>query len=160
MPRNTKTTKQVSANGTHGRPRYEVRAHMAGRDELEITIWQLPSTSSPRLKEPERTATLKGRPLRLIESRVYRRLKAAGADVSRLKPGQSLRRELDEELALNLALMFRALAPMRSIDRIETVATGIDRMSREEASYWLGMAVHRSRPRRVLAALRLLLTTP
>jgi hypothetical protein len=54
--------------------------------------------------------------------------------------------QIDEELALNLALLFRALAPMRNIDRIETVANGIDRMGREEASYWLGMAVHRSRP--------------
>jgi hypothetical protein len=33
-------------------------------------------------------------------------------------------------------------------------------MGREEASYWLGMALHRSHPRRVLAALRLLLTRP
>jgi hypothetical protein len=33
-------------------------------------------------------------------------------------------------------------------------------MSREEAGYWLGMAIHRPFPRRVLAALRLLLTRP
>jgi hypothetical protein len=67
---------------------------------------------------------------------------------------------IDEELALNLALLFRVLAPMRSIDRIRLVADGIDKMSREEAGYWLGMAVHRVYPRRVLAALRVLLTTP
>jgi hypothetical protein len=47
---------------------------------------------------------------------------------------------------------------MRSIDRITQVANGIDEMSREEAGYWLGMAMHRKRPRRVLAALRTLLT--
>ena len=35
----------------------------------------------------------------------------------------------------------------------------MDKMTREEAGYWLGMAVHRVYPRRVLAALRLLLTT-
>jgi len=33
-------------------------------------------------------------------------------------------------------------------------------MSREEAGYWLGMVMHREYPRRVLAALRILLTTP
>jgi hypothetical protein len=33
-------------------------------------------------------------------------------------------------------------------------------MTREEAGYWLGMAVHRSHPRRVLAELRVLLTMP
>jgi hypothetical protein len=48
---------------------------------------------------------------------------------------------------------------MRSIDRIRAVADGIDEMSREEAGYWLGMAMHRKNPRRVLAALRMLLTT-
>ena len=31
---------------------------------------------------------------------------------------------------------------------------------REEAAYWLGMAMHRCRPRRVLMALRVLLTDP
>jgi hypothetical protein len=31
-------------------------------------------------------------------------------------------------------------------------------MEREEAAYWLGMAMHRRRPRRVLRALRVLLT--
>jgi len=42
--------------------------------------------------------------------------------------------------------------------RITVYADGIDAMSREEAGYWLGMALHRRRPRRVLAALRMLLT--
>ena len=40
------------------------------------------------------------------------------------------------------------------------VSDGIDKMSREEAGYWLGMAVHRVYPRRVLAVLCVLLTTP
>jgi hypothetical protein len=40
------------------------------------------------------------------------------------------------------------------------VAEGIDQMSREEAAYWLGMAVHRKNPRRVLTALRVLMTDP
>jgi hypothetical protein len=66
---------------------------------------------------------------------------------------------INEEAALTLGLLFRTLAPMRSIDRIRAVADGIDEMSREEAGYWLGMAMHRKNPRRVLAALRMLLTT-
>jgi hypothetical protein len=40
------------------------------------------------------------------------------------------------------------------------VAEGIEDIGREEAAYWLGMAVHRKNPRRVLAALRMLLTDP
>ena len=65
---------------------------------------------------------------------------------------------IDEDLALNLGLLFRVLAPMRNLDRIRQVADGVDEMSREESGYWLGMAMHRKHPRRVLAALRMLLT--
>ena len=56
----------------------------------------------------------------------------------------------------SLGLIFRALAPMRNADRIRKVADSIEEMTREEASYWLGMVMHRSHPRRVLAALRIL----
>jgi hypothetical protein len=67
---------------------------------------------------------------------------------------------ITEELALRLGLLFRALAPMRSRDRMRSVMEGIEAMGREEAAYWLGMAMHRKNPRRVLTALRYLLTEP
>ena len=73
--------------------------------------------------------------------------------------GSSLRK-LRNHLALTLGLLFRALAPMRSRDNMRAVAEGIEAMGREEAAYWLGMAMHRKQPRRVLAALRFLLTEP
>jgi len=38
-----------------------------------------------------------------------------------------------------------------------TCVEGIEAMGREEASYWLGMAMHRKNPRRVLASLRMLM---
>jgi hypothetical protein len=43
---------------------------------------------------------------------------------------------------------------------MRAVAEGIDAMAREEAAYWLGMAMHRRYPRRVLMALRCLLVEP
>ena len=61
---------------------------------------------------------------------------------------------LPEDLALRLGLLFRALAPMRSRERMRSVTEGIEAMGREEAAYWLGMAMHRQNPRRVLTALR------
>lgn len=142
------------------RPRYELRATGLRNNDIELAIWQLPSPATPRLKEPERTAALKGRPLRLVENRVFKLLRSQKVRLGKLDRGDTKRYDLDEDVAMTLALLFRALAPMRSVDRIETVANGIERMSREESSYWLGMAIHRSRPRRVLAALRLLLTMP
>ena len=43
---------------------------------------------------------------------------------------------------------------------MRAVADGIEAIRREEAGYWLGMALHRRNPRRVLTALRLLMTDP
>ncbi len=74
--------------------------------------------------------------------------------------GKPVTAMLPEDAALALGLLFRTLAPMRSRDRIRAVAEGIDTMDREEAAYWLGMAMHRRNPRRILTALRIMLTDP
>ena len=49
---------------------------------------------------------------------------------------------------------------MRSRDNMRAVAEGIGAMEHEETAYWLGMAMYRKHPRRVLTALRILLTEP
>jgi hypothetical protein len=46
---------------------------------------------------------------------------------------------------------------MRSLENMRACAEGIEAMGREEAAYWLGMAMHRKNSRRVLFALRVLL---
>jgi hypothetical protein len=49
---------------------------------------------------------------------------------------------------------------MRNREHMAAVAAGIEAMTKEEAGYWLGMAMHRKHPRRVLMALRFLLIEP
>ena len=51
-------------------------------------------------------------------------------------------------------------APMSRRENMLRVAEGIEAMGQEEAAYWMGMAMHRVNPRRVLSALRMLLTDP
>ena len=126
----------------------------------EYEIWQMPSIATPQIASATRIAGLRGRNLELVEHRVLKRLGGAG-----IKLGPSRRRErqgyaLTEDLALTLGLLFRVLAPMRSRDNMRAVAEGIEAMGREEAAYWLGMAMHRRHPRRVLTALRCLLIEP
>ena len=58
--------------------------------------------------------------------------------------GQGGAGALTEDLALTLGLMFRCLAPMRNRENMRTAAEGIEAMQREEAAYWLGMAMHRN----------------
>jgi len=136
-------------------PRYEVRQRTLRSGATELSIWQLPSPATPSLRAPHRLATLYGRNLELVEHRVLRRLSKAGVRLQGTATAG-----LDEHSSLVLALLFRTLAPMRTRERMRDVAEGIEAMPREEAAYWLGMAVHRKNPRRVLGALRMLLTDP
>jgi hypothetical protein len=119
----------------------------------------MPSPATPQITSPTRVAGLRGRNLELVEHRVLKKLKEVGIRIDIL-PIEGMGARIAEDAALNLALLFRTLAPMRSRDAMRLVAEGIDQMSREEAAYWLGMAVHRKNPRRVLTALRVLMTDP
>ena len=140
-------------------PSFEVRTVRHGPADTEVEVWQLPSPASPQLTGPVRLAGLRGRNLDLIEHRVLKLLAASGLKFNP-RTGRKEALTLPEDQALRLGLLFRALAPMRSRDNIRAVAEGIEAMGREEAAYWLGMAMHRKNPRRVLTALRFLLTDP
>ncbi|MEK0082319.1 DUF7680 family protein [Benzoatithermus flavus] len=141
-------------------PAYEVRTRRHGPGDTEIEVWQLPSPASPHLTAPTRIAGLRGRNLDLVEHRVLRRLSQAGIRFSGREADRKEGHRIDEDVALMLGLLFRVLAPMRSRENMRAVAEGIEAMGREEAAYWLGMAMHRKNPRRVLTALRYLLTGP
>jgi hypothetical protein len=141
-------------------PQYELRAHQHGPGDLGLEVWQLPAKSTPHLKRPVRLAGLRGRNLSLIEHRVIRKLAQERVKLTGIPPKGSKSFALGEDLALMLGLLFRTLAPMRSRENMQACAEGIEVMTREEAGYWLGMAMYRKNPRRVLSALRLLLTDP
>ena len=141
-------------------PQYVLRARYHGLEDVELEVWQVRSRATPQLKAPNRVAGLRGRNLALVEHRVLRRLKQAGIILGGLTLDNLRTFKIDEDIALNLGLLFRVLAPMRNLDNMRACTEGIEAMGREEAAYWLGMAMHRKNPRRVLAALRFLLTDP
>ncbi len=141
-------------------PRYELRVRRHGPADSAYEVWQLPAAASPHVACALRVAGLRGRNLDLVEHRVLKRLSQAGVKPGRWVDAAERSHALSEDLALMLGLLFRTLAPMRSRDNMRAVAEGIEAMGREEAAYWLGMAMHRKNPRRVLTALRRLLTEP
>ena len=149
----------MPAGATAPAPVYELRVSRLGLGNERFEVWQLPSPATPQLNAPRRVGGLRGRNLELVEHRVRRRLAAAGFRPAPLD-GQPVSVTLTEDVALTLGLLFRTLAPMRSRERMRAVAEGIDAMDREEAAYWLGMAMHRRNPRRILMALRVMLTDP
>lgn len=139
-------------------PRYELRVRRYRTANTQYEIWQLPAPATPQVKTAHRIAGLRGRNLELVEHRVLRRLSEAGIKLGRVMDGAATGYTVTEDLALTLGLLFRILAPMRSRDNMRAVTEGIEAMKREETAYWLGMAMHRKQPRRVLTALRILLT--
>ena len=141
-------------------PRYELRVRRHGPVDTEYEIWQMPAPATPQVISALRVAGLRGRNLELVEHRVMKQLWQSGIKLGRSADTRKRGYALTEDLALTLGLLFRTLAPMRSRDNMRAVAEGIELMGREEAAYWLGMAMHRKHPRRVLTALRFLLTEP
>ncbi|OHC61992.1 MAG: hypothetical protein A2040_16475 [Rhodocyclales bacterium GWA2_65_19] len=141
-------------------PHYELRVRRLASADSQIDIWQLPAPATAHIKAPVYIAGLKGRNLALIEHRLLRRFKQAGIELAGLPLNDVRRFPVGEDLAITSGLLFRALAPMRNREHMLAVAAGIEAMPKEEAAYWLGMAMHRKYPRRVLMALRFLLIEP
>ena len=140
-------------------PQYELRARHVGPGDRKYEVWQVPAPATLQVRSSIRIAGLWGRNLDLVEHRVQKRLAKVGIS---LEMGPDTRQgtvRLTEQAALMLGLLFRSLAPMRNRVHMREVADGIEVMGQEEAAYWLGMAMHRKNPRRVLMALRFLLNT-
>lgn len=141
-------------------PAYRLLTQRHRSSDLEIEVWQSPTLSSQSDARGRRVAGLRGRNFQLVEHRVLRRLESAGVQLLDSLPGSESEYDVDEDTALHLGLLFRLLAPMRSRENMRQCAEGVEAMSVEEAAYWLGMAMHRPNPRRVLMALRALLIDP
>lgn len=138
-------------------PRYELRINCGGIGDERFEIWQIPCSVTPHVTSPTRIGRLGGYRLTMVEHRVRKRLVTYG-----IRPLSNRDRAdihlIPEELALPLGLLFKALAPVRNRSRIYAIAEGIDRMDYSETTYWLGMVMYRRNSRRILAALRLMLT--
>jgi hypothetical protein len=158
MKRTIAIVKEVQTPASQ--PQYELRVRRRGPTDTEYEVWQVPAPATPHVRTAIRVAGLHGRNLELIEHRLLRRLGNAGVRVTPPRPGAETRYTIPEPLAMTVGLLFRALAPMRSRENMRRVAEGIEAMELEEAAYWLGMAMYRQNPRRVLSALRVLLTDP
>jgi len=137
-------------------PRYELRLYRHGPGESEMRVYRLPVMG---IEEGEAVFVggLRGAALERFEPRILRMLRQHGVRLGPGTPGRRNVQALDEESALVLGLLFRTLAPMRNRGNMQACIDGIERMGREEAAYWLGMVMHRRKPRRVLQALRIVL---
>src|ERR1035437_115225 len=95
-------------------PQYELRMIVESTSVWRLEIWQSLSPAPPLLTPPELLATIRGPGLRIAENRLLKRLAREKIVLGSLKPGKTKRWPLDEEVALTLGLLFRALAPMKN----------------------------------------------
>ncbi len=109
---------------------------------------------------PEDVIGLWGLPLHLSFGTVAELARQSGNSPSALRPGARKPVELDEEQGVRVGLVFHGVKPLRKPERIQSVIDGIQRMSREEATYWFAK-IHTtesaSARRRAMRALRIML---
>ncbi len=138
-------------------PQYELYVCNLDSQNMRLEIWQIPGSSSPHLKKKHCIAKLSERNLALFEYRLLRRLHQEDIILADVKVGDHATFPLSESIALDLGLLFRILAPMRSRDNMRRCFESLEAMTSEERAYWLGMVMHRKNPQRILMALRILL---
>lgn len=88
-------------------PQYELRLRSSKGEGVELEIWRNSSPATPRLSAPEYVAGLKGTALRLIEPRLLKRLSRQKVNLGALNIDKTRAWKIDEDLALNLGLLFR-----------------------------------------------------
>jgi hypothetical protein len=103
------------------------------------------------LEDEERTIRVDGHRAASIAGPVQDTLRAAG--FKGLQWSASTPFDVVPVLGAQVELLLRAVKPLRRVDRIEAVATGVASMSAEESSYWHAQATRRQG----LRALRVLL---
>ncbi|GMU52613.1 MAG: hypothetical protein AMXMBFR33_17590 [Candidatus Xenobia bacterium] len=128
--------------------------------ELAMEVSERPTRGSePSLFEerPLRVvAKLHGFALNEVLEVVRAWLRKLGVSNSQLRPRAPSVLEVDEETGVRMALLFRAVSPLKKVDRIEAIGHGIARMPREEVLYWYGK-VSNGFGEQAVQALRILL---
>ena len=109
---------------TSGRPAYELRSKQRGPSDLELEVWQVPSTATPELKEPRRVAGLGGHKLLLVEGAVLRRLKAEQVSLGKLNNAReslAIARECRNILGGNgITLEYPIIRHMNNLESVYT----------------------------------------
>jgi len=137
---------------------FEVRIERERDNEAVLEVWQRP-LNGRAAREPEatRVARLRGLALHIAWEHLMLVLQRAGVRATRLSPAQRERSvSVPEEVGVRLALLAATVAPLRKLQRIETTADAIGRMSYDEACYWYAHS-RSEHGGRALRALRLLL---
>ena len=98
---------------------------------------------------------MKGETLVLAKKNIYKILKSNKYDPKSLSHKRQSHYTLSEESGVNLAILFQTLQPLKKLDRINKIASGISAMSNEEAHYWFAMIAN-GRKNNALKALRVL----
>ncbi len=137
---------------------FQLRVISTDNNNFALELYQCAYKKAGEKKRAsaKKIGRLKGETLVLAKKNIYKILKSNKYDPKSLSHKRQSHYTLSEESGVNLAILFQTLQPLKKLDRITKIATGISSMSNEEAHYWFAMIAN-GRRSSALKALRILL---
>lgn len=137
---------------------FQLRVVPTDNNNFALELYQCAYKRAGEKRRPaaKRIGRLKGQALVLARMAIYQALKANNYDPKQLSHKRQRPYVLSENSGVWLAILFRALQPLRRAERIANIAAGIEAMTPEEAHYWFAK-IDASGHSPALRALRVLL---
>ncbi|WP_348539893.1 MULTISPECIES: hypothetical protein [Spirulina sp. CCY15215] len=137
---------------------FQLRVVPMSNNDFALELYQCAYKKAGAKKRPaaKRLGRLKGNALVLARHNIYQVLKANQYDPKTLSHKRQSPYILSEETGVNLAILFQTLQPLRKVDKILNITSGIKEMSNEESHYWFAK-VNNGKRNPALRALRILL---
>ena len=155
----------VAIEAHESAPEYELRMRTYGVGDDELEVWRLPAPATPhvagRFAWPGCGDGISSSCVVAVSSGSRMLGCGLASQTSRkelVRERAEARTRSTEHLALMLGLLLGTCTQLGAErGNMLRVAEGIEAIGQEEAAYWLGMAMHRTNPRRVLSALQMVL---
>ena len=128
-------------------------------NNFAIEIYQCAYKKAGTKKRPaaKRIGIIKGNTLIIVKEAIYQTLKANNYDPKTLSYRRTTPYILTEESGINLAILFKAIQPLKKEEKIANIRDGIMAMSNEEAHYWFAK-ISNSKHNCAIRAIRMLLS--
>lgn len=138
---------------------FELKIFKRKRDDMGLAFSERTSEdkATPK-KSKDKEIKIWGTPAKVMTETLLNAIKKQGYRPTALSIQRKDPFILDEAVGVRMGLFFFALKPLRKVNRMEEIISGIERMSEEEAYYWYAKCTNGRNARKSQKALRILLS--
>lgn len=138
---------------------FDLKVFRKREGEMGLIFSEKPGERKTKEKGKPETKEFRiwGTPLKVMAEVVLGVLKKNGYRPTELSLNRKEPFILNEASGVRLGLFFYSLKPLRKVDRMESILSGIDRMGDEEAYYWFAKCTNGRNSNNARRALRILL---